>query len=78
MGRYWVRTTSPTNNISFLSTALAVLSSFLCSSLSPRIDVTVNRCVSANLESWLGRDGLVGESVFSGYVQHYPPTAFPR
>ena len=30
-----------------------------------------------NLESWLGGNGLVGEWVVSGCVQHHPPTTFP-
>ena len=37
----WVVTTSPTNNISLLATA--VLSLFLCSSIGLRIAVTVKR-----------------------------------
>ena len=63
---YWVRTaTSPTNYISLLATALAVLSLFLGSSISLRIAVTVQRCVAAKKPRvW------VGEWVVSGCVQH--------
>ena len=77
VGCCWART-SPIN-ISLLATALAVFSLFLCSSISPRIAVNVNRCVWAkrrNLELWMGGNGLVGEWDVCGCVQHHPPT-FP-
>ena len=63
VGCYWVRTTSSTN-ISLLATALAILSLLLCSSISPRIVVTVKRCASAETRwvvagwEWVG--GWVG------------------
>ena len=43
----WVVTTSPTNIISLLATALAVLSLFLFSSVRLKIAVTIMRCVAA-------------------------------
>ena len=65
----WVVTTSPTNNISLVATALVVLSLFLCCSLSLRISVAVKRCVTQrvlsgacqrrNFASWLRGYGLV-------------------
>ena len=72
----WVVTTSPTNNISLLATALAVLSLFMFSSISLRIAFTVSdACQRENLE-WLDGNGLVSECglFVSWWVRTTPPT----
>ena len=63
MGYYWVRTTSPTNYISLLATALAFLFHFFCfpEYVLGSLSMLRDACQLRNLDSWLGGNGLRGE-----------------